>query len=173
MIYSGMSEVSITSFFSGVLIAPNAKLNLSANPNYVGWYYGKDVEVQPDTVLRVRPGLHVCLPSLGCEEIVEPPPPYVPVELPAPISNAYPPGGGAVEWTFDVDGAGQAVYTIAIEVPPGPGGIEPRLSLVYRSGRGNGSRWARVGRGRAFADPCLSAKRRHRRIARAGSRRAR
>ncbi|WP_425386953.1 SpvB/TcaC N-terminal domain-containing protein, partial [Elioraea tepidiphila] len=40
--------------------------------------------------------------------------------------------------SFEVTEAGAASYAIPIQVPPGAGGIEPKLSLVYRSQGSNG-----------------------------------
>ena len=43
-----------------------------------------------------------------------------------------------VPGSFSVSEAGAASYSIDIEVPPGTGGVEPKLSLSYSSQGGNG-----------------------------------
>lgn len=48
-------------------------------------------------------------------------------------------GVGAVEGEFSVDAQGAATYSIPIQVPPGINNVEPKLSLSYRSGGGNGT----------------------------------
>jgi hypothetical protein len=45
---------------------------------------------------------------------------------------------GAVEGDFSVDAQGAATYSFPIKVPPGTRNVEPKLSLAYRSGSGNG-----------------------------------
>ncbi len=45
---------------------------------------------------------------------------------------------GAVDGSFSVDAQGAATYSLPIQVPPGIRGVEPKLSLSYRSGGGNG-----------------------------------
>ncbi|MEM1177284.1 MAG: RHS repeat-associated core domain-containing protein [Acidobacteriota bacterium] len=45
---------------------------------------------------------------------------------------------GAIRGTFGVNHDGAAVYSVPIEVPPGTGGMEPRLTLVYESGAPDG-----------------------------------
>ena len=45
---------------------------------------------------------------------------------------------GALPGAFQVDSSGAATYSIPIEVPPGLGGVEPKLSLTYSSRAGNG-----------------------------------
>jgi RHS repeat-associated protein len=47
-------------------------------------------------------------------------------------------GVGAGELRID-EGRGEARLSVPIEVPPGPGGLAPRLSLEYSSGMGNGA----------------------------------
>ncbi len=48
-------------------------------------------------------------------------------------------GVGAVGGEFSVDAQGAATYSIPIKVPPGINNVEPKLSLSYRSGGGNGT----------------------------------
>lgn len=47
-------------------------------------------------------------------------------------------GGAAQAQGVTVSESGQAVYSLPIAVPPGVGGMEPKLSLVYSSGGING-----------------------------------
>lgn len=56
--------------------------------------------------------------------------------LPVPVQPTAP--VGALEGRFDVDAQGAATYSIPLQVPPGTHGIEPKLSLAYRSTGGNG-----------------------------------
>jgi hypothetical protein len=55
---------------------------------------------------------------------------------------SLPKGGGAVQpigSTFDVDlNTGSGSFNIPLELPPGPNGIRPALSLRYSSGAGDG-----------------------------------
>ena len=45
---------------------------------------------------------------------------------------------GSIEGSFQVDAMGAASYSIPIQVPPGHGGVQPKLSLDYNSSAGNG-----------------------------------
>lgn len=45
---------------------------------------------------------------------------------------------GTLDGQLDVDAQGAATYSIPIKVPPGTNGVEPNLSLAYRSAGGNG-----------------------------------
>ncbi|MBK8256962.1 MAG: VCBS repeat-containing protein [Polyangiaceae bacterium] len=52
---------------------------------------------------------------------------------------------GSLGAQFTVDAHGSSVYSIPLEVPPGTREVEPAISLVYKSGGGNGplgSGWA-------------------------------
>src|SRR5512133_3972605 len=40
---------------------------------------------------------------------------------------------GTLPGNFDVNAAGAATYSIPIEIPPGTGGMQPNLSLIYSS----------------------------------------
>jgi hypothetical protein len=60
--------------------------------------------------------------------------------FPAPIGKPYysDPEAGAIPGSFGVSDRGTADYSISIEVPPGRGGVEPRLTLSYSSTMANG-----------------------------------
>ena len=45
---------------------------------------------------------------------------------------------GSIEGTYGVDKNGSATYTIPIDIPPGRNHVQPKLSIVYNSGAGNG-----------------------------------
>jgi RHS repeat-associated protein len=45
---------------------------------------------------------------------------------------------GSIDGAFEVTPAGDASYTVPIEVPPGRNGIAPLLDLTYNSGQGDG-----------------------------------
>jgi RHS repeat-associated protein len=45
---------------------------------------------------------------------------------------------GTIPGSFNVNSIGQASYSIPIKIPPGTVGMQPRLSIVYNSGSGNG-----------------------------------
>src|SRR5258706_15696387 len=55
---------------------------------------------------------------------------------------SLPAGGGAVSGigpTFDVDlNTGTASSSIPLELPPGPNGVRPELTIRYHSGAGDG-----------------------------------
>ncbi len=65
---------------------------------------------------------------------LDPTPSEIP-PLPAPDTT----GIGAIDASFDVTPAGEAVYDVPIEVPPGRQGMQPNLSLRYRSTATNGA----------------------------------
>ena len=46
---------------------------------------------------------------------------------------------GTPKGVFDVNALGSAAYSIPIDVPPGIGGLQPNLSIVYNSLSGNGN----------------------------------
>lgn len=52
----------------------------------------------------------------------------------APVSSAY----GITQGAFSVDASGQASYLLEIDVPPGIGGMQPKLDLHYSHHQGNG-----------------------------------
>ncbi|HEY0468556.1 MAG TPA: SpvB/TcaC N-terminal domain-containing protein, partial [Polyangiaceae bacterium] len=131
IVYTGSSEIGVNSLFQGSLIAPRAKINLAAKA-HTGWFYGAQVEIQAGGSVRARPGTQVCIPTQACETIPLPPT-TTRLALPAPISTVPPAAVGAVPWSFDVTAAGQAAYSVPIEVPPGPGDVAPSLSLGYTS----------------------------------------
>ncbi|OMH38975.1 RHS repeat-associated core domain-containing protein [Motiliproteus sp. MSK22-1] len=54
---------------------------------------------------------------------------------------------GSIEGDFKVDNGGAASYSIPLALPPGIAGLEPKLTLNYRSGRDLGERWGYMGRG--------------------------
>ena len=56
--------------------------------------------------------------------------------LPTDAATAY--EVGAVAGEFSVTPDGQAAYTVPIQVPPGVLGVEPRITVGYHSGGGNG-----------------------------------
>lgn len=131
IVYAGGSEVGINSSFHGSLVAPRAKITLAAK-DHTGWFYAADIDVQAGASVRARPGTQVCIPSHGCETIPDPPA-SVRLPLPSPIPTVAPSEVGAVDWTFAVTPSGKASYSVPIEVPPGPGGIVPELTLSYTS----------------------------------------
>ena len=53
-----------------------------------------------------------------------------------PNPTAYEPG--LMPGEFSVDGGGSASYNVPIAVPPGTAGMQPSLSFIYDSRRGNG-----------------------------------
>ena len=54
---------------------------------------------------------------------------------------------GNIQGNFKVDNGGAASYSIPLTLPPGIAGLEPKLTLNYRSGRDLGERWGYMGRG--------------------------
>ncbi|MFC7286536.1 SpvB/TcaC N-terminal domain-containing protein [Herminiimonas glaciei] len=52
--------------------------------------------------------------------------------------NAFAQTGMTTLGQFSVNESGAATYTIPITIPPGIGGIEPKLALSYNSQAGNG-----------------------------------
>ena len=63
----------------------------------------------------------------------------------APQASAE--GVGNIQGNFKVDNGGAASYSIPLTLPPGIAGLEPKLTLNYRSGRDLGERWGYMGRG--------------------------
>ncbi|WP_437904017.1 RHS repeat-associated core domain-containing protein [Sorangium sp. So ce327] len=131
IVYAGTLDVGINSAFQGSLIAPRAKLVLAAK-DHTGWFYARDIDVQAGATVRARPGTQICIPSHGCTTI-EQPPAGVRLPLPDPLPTTAPAPVGAVPWSFGVTPTGMAAYTVPIEVPLGPGGIAPAISLSYAS----------------------------------------
>lgn len=73
----------------------------------------------------------------GCSsEPDDPPAAQTASPLVGPISPGVPVGSLPNELSVSADGA--ALHTIAIEVPPGRGGLQPSLALSYSSRAGNG-----------------------------------
>lgn len=65
------------------------------------------------------------------------------LSIPSPCSANTPPPPppqivGALPGDISVDNKGDANYTIPLATPPGRGGMEPRVALVYNSSSGNG-----------------------------------
>lgn len=56
---------------------------------------------------------------------------------PLTVMNSHQPVG-SLKGSFTVSGDGSANYSIPIDIPKGTGGMEPKISLSYSSGSGNG-----------------------------------
>ena len=54
--------------------------------------------------------------------------------MPEPLRSETIPVVGAVTGSFDVGPSGEARYTIPLEVPRGPGGLQPSLAVAYHEG---------------------------------------
>ena len=68
---------------------------------------------------------------------------------------------GSLKGSLSVGGDGSANYSIPIDIPKGTGGMEPKLSLGYSSGSGNGIMgvgWNLGGRQRITRGPSTAAK---------------
>jgi hypothetical protein len=75
---------------------------------------------------------------LGDVNVVTAPEPHPPLVTPPTEQDENGTAAGEVPGNFDVSSSGEAVYRVPLEVPPGRGGLTPKLALSYSSGRGNG-----------------------------------
>jgi len=84
-----------------------------------------------------------CTSAGTCTPISEEPPIEVPTPGPGrpvePVPSPPAVAIGPLQGAFSVTESGSARYAIPITVPPGRGGIEPALSLLYTSSTGNGA----------------------------------
>jgi hypothetical protein len=71
-------------------------------------------------------------------QIVDGNSPRVPDRLVEPLNNSGNEVVGTIDGNFQVTGDGAAQYTVPMAIPPGRGGIEPRISLVYNSRQQDG-----------------------------------
>lgn len=76
-----------------------------------------------------------CLEEL---DVVTAPEPHAPLVAPPTEQDEEGIAAGEVPGSFDVGSSGEAMYRVPLVVPPGRGGLTPKLALSYSSGRGNG-----------------------------------
>jgi RHS repeat-associated protein len=75
---------------------------------------------------------------LGNVNVVTAPEPHPPLVAPPTEQDDEGIAVGEVPGSFDVSSSGEAMYRVPLVVPPGRGGLTPKLALSYSSGRGNG-----------------------------------